>query len=102
MGQICLYQNATGADFISTSVFQFKMNKIFHSSDDIFVYIDNILLFTKALFEHHLQHLNEVLKIIKANNMRIHSGQSFLANSQVNYLGYTITTKGIKPQITKL
>ena len=38
----------------SSDIFQAKMTQIFGSFEDVIVYIDNILVFTKKTFDHHL------------------------------------------------
>ena len=83
----------------SSDIFQAKMTQIFGSFEDVIVYIDNILVFTKKTFDHHLQRLEEVLKVLQSNNLHVHVEETFLANSKVDYLGYTLTTEGIRPQI---
>ena len=68
----------------------------------LIVYIDNILLFTKGTYDEHLQKLEQVFQILQANDLHVHVEETFLASQQVNYLGYTLTTTGIKPQIQKI
>jgi hypothetical protein len=77
------------------------MVKTFCDFEDVIVYIDNIILFTKSSFQHHLQRLALVLDRIKSQNLHIHVEETFLATNQVDYLGYTLSSKGIKPQNQK-
>jgi Reverse transcriptase (RNA-dependent DNA polymerase) len=44
----------------SSDIFQGHMSKVFYDFEDVIVYIDNIILFTKSTFEHHLQLLSSV------------------------------------------
>jgi hypothetical protein len=78
------------------------MTKTFYDFEDVIVYIDNIILFTKLSFNHHVQHLALVLHCIKSQNLHVHIEQTFLATNQVDYLGYTLSSKGIKPQKQKI
>ena len=78
------------------------MVEIFGIFDDIIVYIDNIILFRKETFQHHLHRLNAVLEVLRANNLHIHVEGTSLASPRVDYLGYTLTTRGIQPQIKKI
>ena len=88
---------------VASDIFQQRMQSIFHPLlDSIIIYIDNILLFTKDSFEHHLRKLEQVFIILQANNLHVHIEQTFLASTTVNYLGYTLTSKGIKPQKEKI
>eukprot|EP00957_Ditylum_brightwellii_P125212 9544770-Ditylum_brightwellii.AAC.1 len=66
------------------------------------VYIDNIFLYTKSSFEHHVKCPQGVLEVICDNNLHMHMEKTFLANTLVDYLGYTITTKGSMPQTNKI
>ena len=86
---------------VSSDIFQRCMTQIFGHMEDIISYIDNILLFTKKTFQHHLQRIQMVLQILSDNNLHVHVEQTFLASQSVDYLGYTLTTKGIKPQHKK-
>jgi len=86
----------------ASDIFQSKMVEIFGTFDDIIVYIDNIILFTKGTFQHHLYRLNVVLKVLRINNLHTHVEGTSLASPKVDYLGYTLTAKGIRPQINKI
>ena len=88
---------------VSSDIFQARMTHLFQDFPGcLIVYIDNILLFMKGTFHEHLEKLEQVFQILKANNLHVHVEETFLASQQVNYLlGYTLTTTGIKPQIQK-
>ena len=86
----------------SSDIFQGRMMQLFRAFEDVIVYIDNILLFTKSSFAHHLQRLQAVLEVLHTNNLHVHVEETFLASDKVDYLGYTLTTKGIKPQLKKI
>jgi len=75
---------------------------IFGPFEDIMVYIDNIILFTKGSFDHHVKRLACVLELLRKNNLHVHVEETFLASDKVDYLGYTLTTSGIKPQLKKI
>jgi HD-GYP domain-containing protein (c-di-GMP phosphodiesterase class II) len=51
---------------------------------------------------HHIQRLAAVLERICSQNLHIHVEETFLASKSVDYLGYTLTTHGIKPQKKKI
>ena len=86
----------------ASDIFQSKMVEIFGSFEDVIVYIDNIVLFTTGTFQHHINRLHAVLKVLRSNNLHIHAEGTFLASPKVDYLGYTLTTEGIRPQIKKI
>ena len=78
------------------------MSKIFSDFDDIIVYIDNIILYTKSTFEHHVRRISAVLSQLQAHNLHVHVEDTYLASKQVDYLGYTLTPEGIQPQQKKI
>lgn len=86
----------------SSDIFQAYMMDIFGDFEDIIVYIDNIILFTKSDFDDHLQRLQSVLDILLKHNLHVHVEETFLASKSVDYLGYTLTTEGIRPQVKKI
>lgn len=86
----------------SSDIFQSYMMDIFGAFEDIIVYIDNIILFTKGTFDNHLLRLRAVLKQLHKHNLHVHVEETFLASDRVDYLGYTLTTEGIRPQIKKI
>jgi hypothetical protein len=55
----------------SSDIFQGHKTKIFYDFEDIIVYKDNIILFTKTTFYHHLQHLALVLEHIQSQSLHI-------------------------------
>jgi hypothetical protein len=85
----------------SSDIFKGHMSKIFYDFEDIIVYIDNIILYTKHAFEHHVKHLAQVFDLMCSQNLHIHVEATFLASKEVDYLGYTLSSKGIKPQNKK-
>ena len=87
---------------ISGDVFQEKMTTIFSGYNDVIAYIDNILLATKSSFNQHIQRLQQILIVLRRNNLHVHVEGTFLASNKEDYLGYTLTKKGIQPQISKI
>jgi len=86
----------------SSDIFQGRMMELFGSFPDVIVYIDNILLFAKGSFHHHIERLAAVMKVLHRNNLHVHVDETFLASAKVDNLGYTLTMKGIKPQLNKI
>jgi hypothetical protein len=70
-------------------------SKISYDFKDIIVYVDKKILFTKCTFEH--LRLAQVLDCICSQNLHVHVEETFLAYQEVDYLGYTLSSKGIKP-----
>jgi Reverse transcriptase (RNA-dependent DNA polymerase) len=86
----------------SSDIFQGHMTKVLYDFEDIIVYVDNIILFTKLCFEHHVRRLALFLDRIKTQNLHVHIEQTFLAAKEVDYLGYTLSSQDIKPQNQKI
>jgi hypothetical protein len=78
------------------------MSHIFSNFEDVIVYIDNIILYTKSTYEHHVQRLGTVLQQLRNNNLHVHVEGTFLASKRVDYLGYTLTPKDIEPKTAKI
>jgi hypothetical protein len=68
----------------SSDIFQGYVTKIFYDFEDVIVYIDNIILFNKTTFHHHLQRLAFDLERIKSQNLHVHVEETFLAIKQVD------------------
>jgi len=86
----------------SSDIFQGRMMELFGSFPVVIIYIDNILLFSKGSFDHHIERLAAVMKVLHRNNLHVHVEETFLPSDKVDYLGYTLTTKGIKPKLNKI
>jgi hypothetical protein len=86
----------------SLDIFQGHMTNTFYDFEDVIVYTDHIILFTKLSFHHHLQQLALVLERLQSQNLHVHIEDTFQATQQVDYLGYTLSSKGIKPQKQKI
>jgi hypothetical protein len=86
----------------SSDIFQGHMTRIFYDFEDIIVYIENIILFTKLSFQNHIQRLALILERIKSQNSYVHIEKTFKSTNQVDYLDYTLSPKGIKPKNQKI
>ena len=83
-------------------MFQQRTSFIFQNFDDVIVYINNIILYTKSTFTYHVNRLGVVLEQLFVNNLHVHVENTFLASKRVDYLGYTLIPKGIEPQSNKI
>ena len=83
-------------------VFQEKMTIIFGRFTDTIAYMDDVLLAIKSSFEQHIQRLEQVLILLRLNNLHVHVEGIYLASKKVDYPGYTLTDKGVQSQITKI
>ena len=66
-----------------------------------FVYLDDILLFSKTETEHQAL-LKEVFKRLAANKMPLSIKKCIFGQASVEYLGYEVNEHGIKPLHRKI
>ena len=81
----------------SPDIFQEKMNELFQGLDYVRAYIDDLLILSKGTFEDHLEKLDSVLYRLGRAGLKVNAKKSFFARSELEYLGYWITRKGIQP-----
>lgn len=74
------------------------MGKLFGGKDwdFVFVYLDDILVASKSA-EEHLEHLQKVTQRIREAGLRLKPEKCMFMTSKVEYLGYTLTTEGVRP-----
>ena len=80
----------------AAQTFQRLMNSLFRSFPFIFVYLDNMLVFSpsRAL---HLDHLATVFSVLATNGLHLNPAKCTFAVSEVDFLGHHITPSGIEP-----
>ena len=66
-----------------------------------FVYLDHVLIFGKSMKDHD-QTLQEVFKKLAENNMALSLDKCIFGKPEVEYLGYMVTSEGIRPLPKKL
>ena len=79
------------------------MNKIFHPYLDQFVvvYLDDIVVYSNTL-EEHKQHLREVFKVLRENELYIKKEKCSFAQQEVLFLGHKITGGKLMMETTKV
>ena len=81
----------------SPDIFQEKMSELFEGLDFVRTYIDDLLCITKGSFDDHLEKLERILYRLQEAGLKVNGNKSFFAKPELEYLGYWITRKGIKP-----
>lgn len=66
-----------------------------------FVYMDDVVIFSKSLQEH-MEHLNLIFLKLRQFNLKVQLDKSEFLRKEVAFLGHVITSEGIKPNPTKL
>ena len=77
------------------------MNKRFAGFENVWAYIDCLLVLKKTPLKITLSTLI-VLKKIKEVGLKINTNKSFFAHKELEYLGYWITREGILPSKKKI
>ena len=85
----------------AASSFQRFMDHIFQDCDFVFIYIDDILIFSETE-ESHKSHLKKVFEILAQYDMKLSVDKCSFFKSQIDFLGCSITPEGIKPTDQKI
>ena len=102
---------------VSPDIFQAKMNMLFNELEYVRAYIDDLLIITKGErpqdhvetevdrdtdFHDHLSKLEVVLDKLQDKGLQVNVRKSNFAAEEIDYLGYTLSRDGIKPQQKKV
>lgn len=85
------------------ATFQRLMNKLFQGSDwdFVFIYLDYILIVSTSV-EEHITHLKRVLQRLDEVGLRLKPSKCHFAKRQIDYLGYTLSPDGVRPNSKKV
>ena len=83
------------------STFQRCMNHLFKQLPFVAVYLDDILIFSKTA-EEHLEHLRQVLQILKDNRFFCKLKKCEFNQTELRFVGHIVGAKGIRPDPDKL
>ena len=85
-------------------IFQKAMNDIFNDLDYVIVYLDDILILSNQddTFDDHLRKIDICFKRMHHMGMKVNLTKTEFFQSNLDYLGYTLTPHGIKPQTKKV
>jgi hypothetical protein len=82
----------------STDIFQPKMSELMVALKFVRTYLDDLLCITRASLEDHLEKLWEVLTRLREAGLKVNAWKSKFCTKETEYLGYILTTDGIKPR----
>lgn len=85
------------------AIFQSVMNLIFAHllRKSVLVFMDDILIYSASL-EEHMALLKEVFDILRQHQFYVKLSKCIFAQSEVEYLGHTISAKGVATEVTKV
>ena len=86
----------------SPDIFQQIINDLLGDLGYVSTYLDDILILSDGTFEDHMTKLMVVLRRLDQANFRANVRKCFFAQTELDYLGYHITRKGIQPQTKKV
>lgn len=66
-----------------------------------FVYMDDVVIFSKSLHEH-IVHIKQIFNKLREFNLKVQLDKSEFLRKEVAFLGHVITPDGIKPNPTKI
>ena len=80
------------------------MTEMFCDLDYVLVYIDDILILQREdeTEDDHLNKIDTVLSRLENKGFRANLRKSFFMQKELEYLGYLLTDKGLKPQPKKV
>ena len=81
----------------SPDIFQEEINQMFSGMEFIIAYINDLLVITKGDCYDHLHELELVLKNNRANGIKCNIETVVLWKTEMEYLGFWVTQKGIRP-----
>ena len=85
------------------ATFQRLIDKLFNKKDwpFVFTYLDDILIASKSM-EEHFDPIAAVLTKISEVGLRLRPGKCCFARTEIEYLGHTLTSAGVRPNNTKV
>ena len=78
------------------------MHDVFAHQPSVEKFFDDIAVFKNGSYEEHLIHVHKCLSILEAKGFTIKLTKCTWCKKEVDYLGYTLQTDGIKPQTRKI
>lgn len=85
----------------AAQTFQRFMDEVVRGLDFVVVYLDDVLVFSKSE-EEHLEHIKQLLERFKKYGIIINAGKCELGVNEIDFLGHTISYKGVSPMKKKV
>jgi hypothetical protein len=86
----------------SADIFQAEMMDLMESLEYVRAYIDDLLCITRGTIEDHLDKLEEVLRRLCNEGLKVNAIKLLFCTLKIKYLDYMLTRGGTKPQIKKV
>ena len=86
----------------SPDIFQEKMSTLMADLEFARTYLDDLLNLTKSTYDDHLIKLELMLQCLSNAGLKVNAEKSTFCATEIEYLGYMITRKGIRPLASKV
>uniref|UniRef100_A0A5S6QPV6 Reverse transcriptase domain-containing protein n=1 Tax=Trichuris muris TaxID=70415 RepID=A0A5S6QPV6_TRIMR len=86
---------------VAPGIFQRLMETLLQGIPGVKPYLDDILVTGPSEVEHD-KRLDRVLKVLKANGLRLNKEKCYFAANEMEFLGFRVTKEGIRPTEGKL
>ncbi len=86
----------------SADIFQAERGNLMATLENVRAYIDDLLVITKGSLDDHLDKLKHVFIRLRDAGLKINATKSVFCVQETEYLGYILTSGGIKPQPKKV
>ena len=86
----------------SPDIFQAKINELLGDIEGTKAYLDDVLVIQKGSFDKHLKQLEEIFRRCKSHDLKLNAAKCNFAMAEIDYLGYVVTSKGVKPNPNKI
>ena len=98
------YQRLAMGIACAPDIFQSIMTELLGDLDNVLIYIDDILIIQREgeSEEDHLKAIETVLSRLQNKGFKANLRKSFFMQKEVEYLGYQLTSEGLKPQPKKI
>jgi hypothetical protein len=96
------YQRLPMGVMCAPDIFQDRMYDLMSDIECVHTYLDDLLVLSRGSFSAHLDDLEKVLNRLSGANLRVNIRKCSFAASEIAYLGYILTRKGIKPHPKKI
>ncbi len=87
---------------VAPDIFQERICQLFDEIESVRAFIDDLLVVTHGNFQDHIDQLNLVMTKLEEAGPKCKIDKCFFAQPEMEYLGYIITTEGVKPNPKKV
>ena len=85
----------------AAAIFQRAMDKMFSNLKCVFIYLDDILVFSDDE-ESHLKDLDSVFEVFNKYNLKVSLSKCAFCVKELDFLGFNISADGLRPTAQKI